>query len=79
MQTNGRLFEDEQVLLCDVGGAIRHLGQIESGFQAGEKMRHQLHALRLAAAERRALLAELEIIQSRVMQRFQRALDLLYA
>jgi hypothetical protein len=42
-------------------------------------MRDELHPLRLAAAERRALLAELEIIQPRVVQRFQRALDLLHA
>ena len=38
-------------------------------------MRHQLEALRLPAAQRRAGLAELDVIQARVAQRLQRAGD----
>ena len=44
-------------------------------FQAGQQMADQLHPLGLAAAERGAGLAELEVAQAGIAQRLQRALD----
>ena len=47
--------------------------------QAAEEVRDEFHALRLAAAQRRADLAELEVVEAGVAQRFQRTANVLLA
>src|SRR5271156_2854831 len=70
VQADGGLFEDEKVVF---GRALEKLRFA----QAGEKVRDELDPLSLAAAQSGAGLAEFEIAQAGVIQRSERALDLL--
>ena len=71
VQANRRLFENEQI-------AAGHALELVRFPQAGEQMRDQLHALRLAAAQGRAGLAEPQIAEARVAQGRQRPFDALH-
>jgi len=69
VQANRGFFEDEEIALRGAMGGGRPL------LQPGQQMGYQLDALGLAAAEGRAGLPQLEVIQTGVVQGVQGAVD----
>src|ERR1051325_8016204 len=67
VQTDCRFFQDEEIPLC---GRLEKLALL---FQTGQQMRNQFHPLRFAATERGTDLSELQVIESGIAKRFERA------